>query len=63
LKDNLRRALESREFEKSVLEDEREAEQLGVSGVPAFISNRKFAMSGVQSFESLKILVERGRTI
>jgi len=57
--DSLRRALESREFEKSVIADEKEAETLGLSGVPAFIANRNFALSGVQSFESLKMLVER----
>lgn len=35
----LRKALESSQFEKSVLEDEREAARLGVSGVPARRSN------------------------
>lgn len=35
MSDSLRRALEAHEFEKSVLADEREAEALGVSGVPA----------------------------
>jgi len=61
--DSLRGALESREFEKSVIADEQEAEMLGLSGVPAFISNRKFALSGVQSFETLKVLVERAEAI
>lgn len=59
--DNLRRALESREFEPSVIVDEQTAEQLGVSGVPAFVANRKFALSGVQPSENLKMLVERVR--
>lgn len=57
--DSLRRALESREFESSIIADEREAEMIGLSGVPAFVANRKFALSGVQSLENLKILVER----
>ncbi len=60
--DHLRGALESREFEKSVIADEQAAEQLGVSGVPAFVANRKFALSGVQPLENLKMLVERART-
>ncbi len=60
--DNLRRALESREFEKSVIADEQTAKQIGVSGVPAFVANRKFALSGVQPLENLKMLVERART-
>ena len=57
--DNLRRTLESKEFKKSVLEDEQAAGQLGLSGVPAFVANRKFALSGVQSLENLKMLINR----
>ncbi len=58
---SLRRALENREFEKSVIADEREAERLNVSGVPAFVANRKAALSGVQPLENLKKLVEQAR--
>jgi len=57
----LRKALESSHFEKSVLEDEREAARLGVNGVPAFIANQKAALSGVQPLENLKKLVEQVR--
>lgn len=53
-----RRALENREFEQSVLNDEKEAEMLGLGGVPAFVANRKVALSGVQSLENLKKMVE-----
>jgi len=58
---SLRQALKTREFEKSVREDEREAQVLGVSGVPAFIANRKAALSGVQPMESLRKLVQQVR--
>ena len=58
---SLRQALKTREFEKSVLEDERDAARLGVSGVPAFISNRRAALSGVQPLEKLKQLVDQVR--
>ena len=58
--DSLRQALKTHKFEKSVLEDEREAARLGVSGVPAFIANRKAALSGVQPVENLKKLVRLG---
>ncbi len=61
--ESLRYALEHREFEKSVLEDEREAEALGVSGVPAFVANRKAALSGVQPVENLRQLVEHVRDL
>jgi predicted DsbA family dithiol-disulfide isomerase len=61
-RDSLRHALEAHEFEKSVLEDEREAEALGVSGVPAFVANRRAALSGVQPVVNLKRLVEHVRS-
>jgi predicted DsbA family dithiol-disulfide isomerase len=59
--ESFRRSLESREFEQSVIADEMEAEVIGLSGVPAFVVNRKFALSGVQPLENLKMLVERAR--
>ncbi len=59
--DWLQRALTNREFEASVMEDEREAAVIGVSGVPAFVANRKAALSGVQPVENLKNLVEHVR--
>ena len=62
--ESLRQALEGRQFEKSVLDDELEAQALGVSGVPAFIADRKAALTGVQPVENLKQLVDyvRGRS-
>lgn len=56
--ESLRQALTTREFEKSVLEDERGAARLGVRGVPAFIANRRATLSGVRPVEHLKQLVE-----
>ncbi|MBA3257122.1 MAG: DsbA family oxidoreductase [Pyrinomonadaceae bacterium] len=55
--DSLRSALERHEFEKSVLQDEQEAARIGVSGVPAFVADRKAALSGVQSVEDLQKLI------
>ena len=46
-------------FEAGVSADEREAGELGLSGVPAFVADRRLALSGVQPFESLRELVER----
>jgi len=57
--DSLRQAFNTHEFEESVLADEREAANLGVSGVPAFLANRKAALSGVQPLENLKKLIEQ----
>ncbi|MCU1290133.1 MAG: disulfide bond formation protein DsbA [Acidobacteria bacterium] len=58
---SLRRALESGEFTESVKADEETAQMIGLSGVPAFVGNRKVALSGVQSVEGLKLLVEQAR--
>jgi predicted DsbA family dithiol-disulfide isomerase len=57
----LRQALATHEFEECVLEDERAAARLGVTGVPAFIANRRATLSGVRPIEHLKQLVEQVR--
>lgn len=59
----LRAALDAREFEAGVMLDEREAAELGVGGVPAFVVDRRVALSGVQTFESLRELVDRARSL
>ena len=58
---SLRAALESKKFEASVVADEREAAELGLSGVPAFVADRRLALSGVQSLAGLQGLVSRAR--
>lgn len=55
----LRLALGSRQFEPDVVADEREAAELGVHAVPAFVANRQFALSGVQSVAALQNMVDR----
>ena len=59
--DSLRQALTNHEFAASVLADEGEAARLGLSGVPAFVANRKAALSGVQPVENLMQLVATAR--
>lgn len=59
--ESLSRALDGHDFLESVFEDEREAQSLGVSGVPAFVANRKTGLSGVQSVEALRELIARVR--
>jgi predicted DsbA family dithiol-disulfide isomerase len=61
--DDLRAALDNDLSLENVLADEREAKKLGLSGVPAFVANRKIALSGVQSVESLQKLVEHARSL
>lgn len=50
--DEARRALESETFRSSVAEDEAHARSIGVSGVPMFLLNEKYAISGAQSAEN-----------
>lgn len=57
----LENALENHEFLESVLADEREAEMLGLSGVPAFVADRKVATTGVQTLETLEKLIAHAR--
>ncbi|MEN3328042.1 MAG: hypothetical protein V7638_2849 [Acidobacteriota bacterium] len=56
---SLRASLESKQFEPSVIADEREAAELGVHAVPAFVFNRRFALSGVQPLAALEQMVNR----
>jgi len=44
----LKNMLGSKDFAKEVLTDVNEAEQIGVTGVPFFVFDRKFAVSGAQ---------------
>ena len=59
----LRRALDSGEFTENVIADEEAAEMIGVSGVPAFVADRRTALSGVQPLENLQRLVEHARNL
>jgi len=59
--DSLRLSLTTHEFLDRVLADERDAATIGVRGVPAFIANRKAALSGVQPVENLRKLIESVR--
>ena len=59
--DSLQEALTNHQFAASVLADEGEAARMGLSGVPAFVANRKAALSGVQPVENLKQLIETVR--
>lgn len=58
---SLRSALESKQFEPSVIADEHEAADLGVHAVPAFVFNRRFALTGVQPLAALEQMVNRSR--
>ena len=46
-----RKVLEENLYVKEVLQDQQEAAELGVQGVPFYVFNRKYAVSGAQSSE------------
>lgn len=54
---SFREAVESRTYRDKVLEDERFAAEIGVTGIPCIIVGNKGAM-GVQSVEQIKALIE-----
>jgi predicted DsbA family dithiol-disulfide isomerase len=52
--------LASDRFAEAVREDERDAAQLGISGVPTFIVDRRVGVTGAQPPELLLALLQRG---
>lgn len=58
---DLRAVLQDQKFAASVLADEGEAAEMGVHAVPAFVANRRFALSGVQTVNALEQMVERAK--
>jgi predicted DsbA family dithiol-disulfide isomerase len=56
-------ALEQRDFEKSVLVEEQDAQRYGIRAVPAFVLDDQVMLSGVQPMNRLKDLVEWARSI
>lgn len=53
-------ALESNAFEEEVRFDIYESQQLGVRGVPFFVMDRKYALSGAQPVEAFKQAIRQG---
>jgi predicted DsbA family dithiol-disulfide isomerase len=58
----LRDALDRRAFESSVVDEEQLARELGITAVPAFVADRRSALSGVQTVDTLKQIVDYVRT-
>lgn len=56
--DEVARALDGDANAEAVREDERTAAELGVTGVPFFVANRKYAVSGAQPVEVLTQLLQ-----
>lgn len=56
------RALESGQYADAVRADQREAVQFGIQGVPFFVINRKYAVSGAQPTEVFIRALEKARS-
>lgn len=54
-----RDALSSKEFAEAVREDERQAQQIGIQGVPFFVFNSKYGVSGAQSPETFLDVLQK----
>jgi predicted DsbA family dithiol-disulfide isomerase len=54
-----RRVLEHDDFGRDVRDEEAEAMEMGATGVPFFVFNRRFAVSGAQPPETLLHVLER----
>ena len=57
--DEVRAALASDRYADAVRADEREAQQLGISGVPFFVIDRRLGISGAQPAEMLRSALEQ----
>lgn len=51
-------ALGDQRFALAVRDDEAEARSIGVSGVPFFLADREFAISGAQSVDVLRRMLD-----
>ncbi|MDE3132513.1 MAG: DsbA family oxidoreductase [Acidobacteriota bacterium] len=57
----VRATLAADDFAREVRDDERTAQALGISGVPMFVVDRAYGMSGAQPAEQLTALLEHAR--
>jgi predicted DsbA family dithiol-disulfide isomerase len=48
----LKNTIDSEEFSKQVRQDEQQAQLYGINGVPFFVLNNKYGVSGAQSPET-----------
>lgn len=59
--DRTKQVLEGSEFSSDVRSEEAEAQEFGLSGVPAFVINRQYLVSGAQPIEAfLEVFKEAG---
>ena len=54
--ESFRQVLETRRYQQQVIDDMREAQQIGITGIPCFISGTQGVM-GAQTYESLLELI------
>lgn len=60
--DEIEKVFSSAEFTEEVIKDIQRAQQIGVQGVPFFVINEKFALSGAQPTDTFKQALQKVRT-
>jgi predicted DsbA family dithiol-disulfide isomerase len=59
---SLQHALDTGALESQVQDEEQLARELGITAVPAFVADRRTALSGVQTVDDLRRMIEYVRT-
>jgi predicted DsbA family dithiol-disulfide isomerase len=57
--DKISKVYNSADFTEDVIEDIQRAQQIGVRGVPFFVFNEKFALSGAQPLDTFKQAIQK----
>ena len=57
--DEISKVYNSAEYTEAVIEDIQRAQQIGVRGVPFFVFNEKFALSGAQPLDTFRQAIQK----
>lgn len=51
--------LDHRDYQEAVTKDQNRAQELNITGVPYFVIDEKYAVSGARSVENFKMVLEK----
>lgn len=61
--DSVQEIIDGRNYKEAVMKDQKTAQELGISSVPFFVINDKYAVSGAQSVEHFKLTLEKAMAL
>ena len=61
--ESVQHIMKDRSYKEAVLKDQQLAHDMGISSVPFFIINDKYAVSGAQSVENFKLTLEKAKAL